>query len=174
MIDAGILTDDDPVELMDGMLVAKLPKSPSHRLTTQLAREAMARILPDGWFVDAQEPVTLADSEPEPDGLVVRGDRRAYVERHPGAEDLALVIEVADATLHRDRTLKQRLYAAAATAIYWIINLPDAQIEVYSDPSGPAAMPRYRQRQDYRDADKIPLVIDGQPAGRITVRELLP
>ncbi len=86
-----------------------MPKNPARRLTTQLVREAVTRILPPGWYVDAQEPITLPDSEPEPDVVLVRGERRHYVDRHPGPEDVALVIEVADATVQRDRTLKQRM-----------------------------------------------------------------
>src|SRR5688572_15978989 len=65
MVGAGILIDDDPVELLEGWLVTKMPKSPSHRLTTQLTREAVASILSGGWFVVSQEPITLSDSEPE-------------------------------------------------------------------------------------------------------------
>ena len=67
MIASGILTDDDPVELLEGLLVAKMPKNPRHRLSTQLTREAIARLLPIGWYVEDQEPLTILDSEPEPD-----------------------------------------------------------------------------------------------------------
>lgn len=62
--------------------------------------------MPDGWYVDAQEPITLDDSEPEPDVVVVRGNTRDYLDRHPDPQDLALVVEVADSTLERDRTAK--------------------------------------------------------------------
>jgi hypothetical protein len=71
MIRAGILTDDDPVELLEGWLVPKMPKNPPHRITTRLTREALVGILPTGWYVDTQEPITTADSEPEPDVVVV-------------------------------------------------------------------------------------------------------
>ena len=67
--------------------------------------------MPQGWYVDAQEPITTSDSEPEPDVVIVRGDTRQYLNRHPGAQDLALVVEVADTSLQRDRTSKKRLYA---------------------------------------------------------------
>jgi Uma2 family endonuclease len=174
MIRTGILTADDPVELLEGWLVTKMPKNPPHRVATRLIRKALEGVVPAGWYVDAQEPITTADSEPEPDAMVVRGDTRQYLDRHPGPRDLALVVEVADATLQRDRTSKKRLYAAAAIAVYWIVNLPERHFEVYTDPSGPAIQPDYRHRQDYGPEDAVPLVIDGREVGRLAVRELLP
>jgi Uma2 family endonuclease len=134
IIQAGILTDDDSVELLEGWLVFKMPKNPPHRVTTRLVRTALENILPAGWYVDSQEPITLSNSEPEPDIVVVRGDTRQYLDRHPGAEDIALIIEVSDTTLQRDRTVKKRIYARAGISIYWIVNLVEEQVEVYSQP----------------------------------------
>lgn len=90
MIQTGILTSDDPVELLEGWLVTKIPKTRRHSLVTQLTREALANAVPDGWFVDAQEPITTADSKPEPDVMIVRGKRRDYVEGHPAHPTLRL------------------------------------------------------------------------------------
>jgi Uma2 family endonuclease len=174
MIRAGILTDDDPVELLEGWLVAKMPKNPTHRAATRLARQALERLIPGGWYVDSQEPITLEDSEPEPDVTVVRGERRHYLDRHPGPQEVALVVEVADASLPRDRTFKKRLYAAAGIPVYWIVNLPDSQIEVYTDSTGPAEQPDYRRGQDYDRSGAIPVVIEGKEVGRVAVRDLLP
>src|SRR5437899_3211819 len=92
MIRADILTEDDPVELLEGWLVVKMPKNPPHRLSTGLTRTALERVVPAGWYVDTQEPITLEDSEPEPDVAVVRGDRRQYADHHPGPQDLALSV----------------------------------------------------------------------------------
>jgi Uma2 family endonuclease len=170
MIDAGILTDDDPVELLEGILVTKMPKKPPHSLVTQLTRDALARLILLGWCINVQEPITLADSEPEPDVVVVRGERRQYADHHPGAQDTALVIEVSDTTLSRDRGLKKRMYAAASIPTYWVINLVERQIEVYTEPSGSD----YFQRQDYGLAAEVPVVIEGQEIGRLAVREILP
>lgn len=83
MIQTGILTEDDPVELLEGWLIPRMPKNPPHCLSTELAREAIAKLLPSGFFVSGQEPLTTDDSEPEPDVMVVRGARRDYVYRHP-------------------------------------------------------------------------------------------
>lgn len=173
MIDAGILTEDDPVELLKGWLVNKMPKNPKHRLVTQLTREALAKVVSDHWYVDAQEPITTADSEPEPDVVVVRGDRRHYSDRHPGPEDLALIVEVADTSLQRDRTTKKQLYAAVGIPEFWIINLLKDQLEKYTCPLPDANPPDYRQCQVYHSGDHVEFFLDGQFC-RINVRELLP
>jgi Uma2 family endonuclease len=174
MIRAGILTEDDPVELLEGWLVVKMPKNPQHRVVTQLTREALAQVIPPGWYVDAQEPITTMDSEPEPDIAVVRGERRQYLDRHPGPEDVALVVEVADSTLQRDRSSKRRLYAASGIPVYWIVNLLEGQFEVYTEPSGQGEQPDYLQHRNYGPSDIVPVVIEGREVGRLTVRELLP
>jgi len=170
MIDAGILTDDDPVELLGGYLVSKMPKKPQHRLSTRLVRDALERLLGAGWYVDSQEPITTSDSEPEPDVVVVRGDPRQYHDRHPGPQDLALVVEVSDATLQRDQTLKKAIYAQAGIAVYWIVNLPESRVEVYTGPAGSD----YRWRSEFGPEDTVPVSIDGVEVGRLAVAGLLP
>jgi Uma2 family endonuclease len=174
MIRAGILTDEDPVELLEGWLVVKMPKNSPHRAATRLTSQALERLVPAGWYVGSQDPVTFLDSEPEPDLVVVRGDRRQYADHHPSPQDLALIGEVADTTLQRDRTSKKRLYAEAGIPIYWIVNLSEKQFEICSEPSGPADQPDYRRRQDYGAADTVPVVVDGREIGRVAVADLLP
>ena len=174
IIQAGILTDDDSVELLEGWLVFKMPKNPPHRVTTRLVRTALENILPRGWYVDSQEPITLSNSEPEPDIVVVRGDTRQYLDRHPGAEDIALIIEVSDTTLQRDRTVKKRIYARAGIAIYWIVNLVEEQVEVYSQPLVEVEQPDYSQRLDFGRSAVIPIIIEGIEIGAIAVNSLLP
>jgi Uma2 family endonuclease len=174
MIRANILTEDDPVELLEGWLVTKMPKNPRHSVVTQLVRDALAQILSSGWYVNAQEPITTANSEPEPDVAVVRGNRRQYFACHPGPQDVALIVEVADSSLQRDRSLKKRLYAGAGIPVYWIVNLLDGQIEVYTDPSGPAEQPDYRQQRNYNPADLVPVVIEAREVGHLSVQDLLP
>jgi Uma2 family endonuclease len=172
MIRAGIFIDDDPVELLDGWLVPKMPKNPAHRVLTRKLRKAFEGCVPQGYYVDSQEPVTLATSEPEPDVVVVRGSDGQYTDRHPGPSDLALVVEIADTTLSRDRGPKKQVYAAAGISVYWIVNLVESQVEVYTDPTGPCAQPDYRQRPNYGRSDDLPVLMDGHEVGRITVRDL--
>jgi len=123
MIRAGILTPDDPVEMLAGWLVYKMPKNPPHRIATKLALQALEAVVPAGCYVDSQEPITLDDSEPEPDVMVVRGDTRQYRERHPGVDDVVLIVEIADTTIERDRGVKKAVYARAGIPVYWIVNL---------------------------------------------------
>jgi len=174
MIRLGILTEDDPVELLEGWIIHKMPKNPPHRAATKLTRNALEEIVPEGWYVDAQEPITLLDSEPEPDVVVVRGNTRDYLDRHPGSQDLALVVEIADSTLERDRSSKKRLYARAGIPVYWIVNLPEQKLEVYTEPIDLSQEPTYQQRQDYSLSDEVSVAIEGREVGRLTVQDLLP
>lgn len=174
MIRTGILTSDDPVELLEGWLVFKMPKNPPHRVVTYLLRRLLERLLPEGWYVDSQEPITTIDSEPEPDIAVVRGTALEYFDRHPGPQEVALVIEVADATLARDRLIKKRIYARAGIPIYWVVNLVKQQVEVYTQPTLTGKQPDYYQRTIYRTTDSIPVLLDGVEIGQIPVREILP
>jgi hypothetical protein len=73
MIQAGIFTEDDPVELLEGWITPKMPRNPPHDGTLDRAEDALAGCLPAGWRVRRQKALTLADSEPEPDIVVCRG-----------------------------------------------------------------------------------------------------
>ncbi|HEX5083086.1 MAG TPA: Uma2 family endonuclease, partial [Blastocatellia bacterium] len=97
-----------------------------------------------------------------------------YVEHHPGPNDVPLVIEVSDSTLRRDRGLKKRIYARAGIQVYWIINLLENCIEVYTEPTGNVEEPDYQRRQGYSPDDEMPVVIEGKEIGRLAARELLP
>lgn len=174
MICLGIFTSDDPVELLEGWIIQKMPKNPPHRAATKLTRNALEEIVPGGWYVDTHRTITLDDSEPEPDVVIVRGNTLDYLDRHPGVQDLALVVEIADSTLERDRTFKKRLYARAGIPVYWIVNLVEKQIEVYTKPINLPEEPTYQQRKDYSILDEIAVVIEGQEVGRLTVQDLFP
>jgi Uma2 family endonuclease len=174
MLQAGILKDGDPIELLEGWLVEKMTEHPPHSLATELVHEQLNGVISAKWHVRGAHPVTTEDSEPEPDATVVRGKRRDYKNRHPAPKDIGLMVEVADSSLELDRGIKQRIYARARIPVYWIINLIDDQVEVYTDPTGPSARPRYRKCKIFGRADEVPVVLDGQEVGRIAVRELLP
>jgi Uma2 family endonuclease len=174
MAEAGILAEGDRVELLEGWIVRQMVRNSRHDGTVGLVQEALRARLPEGWWVRVQSAITTGDSEPEPDLVVLRGPVRAYVGRHPGPQDLALVIEVADSSIDYDRGLKARIYARAGVPIYWVVNLVDGQVEVYGDPTGPGAGPAYRAQQVVKADGVLPLVIEGREVGRIPARELLP
>jgi Uma2 family endonuclease len=171
---AGVFTDDDPIELLEGWLVEKMPKNPPHSVATGLAADELTGLLPVGWHLITQEPITLPDSEPEPDIGVVRGKRRDYVARHPGPKDVGLIVEIADTTLDRDRGVKKRIYARARIPHYWIVNLVERRLEVHTDPTGPVKKPDYRQSKVFGLKESAILILDGEEIGVVKVRDLVP
>src|ERR1051326_2793140 len=144
MIAAGILHDGDPIELIDGIMVRKdrsirggdpMTHYPAHAVgVSRLARQW--RLAENyGYYLRVQLPVTLSDRrEPEPDLALVRGSEADYQNRHPGPGDIIAIGEVADSSLSFDRTTKQRLYASAGIATYWILNLVDNRLEALEEP----------------------------------------
>src|SRR5437763_2297749 len=153
MIETGILTAEDKVELLENYVVLKMPRNPPHDSTIQRMLGKLFPRCPQGWGLRVQLAVTLSDSQPEPDFAFVRGSAEDYEIHYPGANDVGLVIEVADSSLLRDQRDKTRIYARGGIVCYWIINLVDRRIEVYTQPSGPTAVPAYGAFQIYQPGD---------------------
>jgi Uma2 family endonuclease len=174
MIAMGILREGDPYELLEGWIVPKRTRNLPHDVALALTDQAIGSRLTDRWHRRGPSAVTTSESEPEPDVAAVRGSPRDYRHAHPGPPDMALVVEVAGTSLPEDRTVKGRIYARAAAPAYWIVNVADMQVEVYTDPTGPDPVPVYRQRQDYLPGDLVPFVLDGVERGPIPVQDLLP
>ena len=168
----GVIDEDDPVELLDGLLVVREPQSSRHAATNLLVREALQRAFRRGYHVRDHSPVALdAMSEPEPDLAVVAGRPRDYLRDHPARP--VLVVEIARTSLARDRVRKGALYARAGLGEYWIVNLRDEVLEVYRDPvrDAPARF-RYRTVRILRRGTSVtPLTA---PSARIRVAALLP
>lgn len=173
LIELGILTEDDNLELLEGYLVHKMSRNPPHDAAIQKGTKKWLRLLPPGWDLRVQSAITLTESEPEPDFAVVRGDETAYMARHPAAADVGLVVEVSDSTLPGDRDDKGRIYASAGIPCYWIVNINDRHIEVYTSPSGPIADPKFAHRVDHRAGDDVTLLLGGATVV-IAVQDLLP
>lgn len=173
LIDIGMITEDDNLELLEGYLVLKMGKNPPHECGIDLANDVFSGLKPKGWIVRIQEAITLDDSEPEPDLLLARGTPRTYAKRHPRPADIGLVVEVADSSLPSDRADKTRIYGRAGIACYWIINVQDGQVEVYTSPSG-ATTPGYARRQVYLPGDVVPFSLDGVLIADIAAHDLLP
>ena len=174
MIGACVFGDDERFELLEGWVTYAMTRKPPHDATVDLVAEIIRRRLPQGWRVRTQSAITTEDSEPEPDLAVVRGEARDYLKRHPGPADIALVIEVSEATLARDRQVKGRIYARAGIPCYWIVNLEEGWLEAYSEPSGTSHEPCYRRRQDFGREDAVPVPLPGAAGQTIPVRDLLP
>ncbi len=174
MISAGILLDGEPVELLEGWMIKKMSHGTPHDAILQALYKRLLRLAPDGWDVRGQSAITLPDddSEPEPDFAVVRGDESTYRNRHPGPADIGIVVEVAHSSLRVDRVGKARIYARAGIAVYWVVNVAEKVIEVYTNPSGPTDAPAYAKRDDYAVGTTVPVVLDGNAVGAITVAEV--
>ena len=174
LIDHGFLDEDDPIELLDGLLLVKEPQRSPHRTAVLLVARALERAFGEGWFVQTQSPITLDDrSEPEPDVCVVRGSPRDYVDAHP--RHPALIVEVAQSGLRIARGRKARGYARARITDYWIVNLADRVLEVHREPARPGpARPRWGYASIdtlAADATVTPLAA---PSATIRVADLLP
>ncbi len=176
MVSSGVFTKRDRVELIEGYLVAKMAQDPPHSVAAELCRARLDRMLPPGWHLRSERPIRIPAraSLPEPDLLVARGEIRDFSARHPEPADVGLIIEVADSSLDDDRNLMARVYGGGGVSLYWIINLVEEQVEVYSGPSGPSEPIGYRHCDVYTRGQEIPLVIAGAEVGRIPVADLLP
>ena len=136
MIEAEVFGKYDRVQLLEGRIVDKMTHKPRHDASVDLTQTAIAPLLQPDWRVRCQSAITTAESEPEPDIAVVRGPARRYSQRHPRPRDIGLIVEIGDATLRDDRTIQYRIYARARIPVYWIVNLVDEKVEVYSKPKG--------------------------------------
>jgi Uma2 family endonuclease len=173
MVRDGTLTDEDHVELLEGVVYDKMPHNAPHDHAISQLQLALILMFRGSLIVRTQSSVTFPSSVPEPDIALLSGPAEQYAQVRPTAADLLLVVEVADSTLARDRGLKQRVYARSRVPVYWIVNLTDGVVEVYTDPRG-GRTPAYRTRTDYHPGDAIPVVIGRKTVGTIAVSELLP
>ncbi len=152
MGEAGILDEDDRVELIEGEIVEMPPIGSPHGGTVKSLTNTLARLVGDRAIVSVQDPVVLSDlSEPQPDIVLLRPREDFYRDSHPRPEDVLLLIEVADATAAYDRSVKLRLYARAGIPEYWIVDLGRALIEVNRAPRGDA----YGVRREAAPGDRL-------------------
>jgi len=165
----GVL-DDPQVELINGFMVRKMTKGPDHNSTLEIIEQLIRDMLPKGWYVRDEKPIRLPTyDEPEPDLAIARGKPSDYRRRHPGPDDVAMVVEVSASSLRLDRGDKLRAYGRAGIAQYWIVNLVDRRIEAYRDP-GPDG---YGASTTYDRSSEAPVLIDGVELGRIAVGGVL-
>jgi len=174
LIALGVLEEETRVELVEGWIVPQEKRTPLNAVGVTLAAKAIDRLLPPGWHWRVRGSITTKDSEPTPAVAVVRGTPRLYRQRHPGPADVALVIDVADASLEAARLVMTRVYARAAIPAYWIVNLVDQRIEVFTNPINGRREAQYLSRLDVRAPESAPLVLDAQNVGAIAAAELLP
>jgi hypothetical protein len=174
----GLLTPRDKVVLLDGLLVKKMTRGAPHVTAAQRIVNTLNGLALVGWFVRKGEPITLPgrsgrrDSEPEPDVVLARGHFEDYPARHPGPDEVALVVEVAASSLRKDRK-NITVYARAGIPVTWLVNMPNDTIEVHTSPTGPADPAKYNAMKVYGLDDHVPVVIEGHEVGQIAVRDIL-
>jgi Uma2 family endonuclease len=164
---------DERIELLEGLLVERPRPTPPHAATICALNDLFQAILPEEWGVRCRLSLELADSQPEPDMTVVLGGGRKYMVRHPTPADTALVVEVSDDVLQRERRERARMYARSGVPVYWIVNLVDRRVEVLTDPSGPTAVPAYATAAAYAPGADVPLALPGAPPAVVPAAELL-
>ena len=134
LIDSGVFKERDRFTLINGLLVVQVPPKRPHMIACDKVGHMLERTIPGGWHVMPDGPVRLPPgSEPQPDFAVVRGkpeDYPVHLRRRPS---LSLVVEVSFATLDDDRNMAA-VYGAALIPVYWIVNLVDRQVEVFTCP----------------------------------------
>jgi Uma2 family endonuclease len=167
MVEAGILTEDDHVELIEGRINVMSPIGSRHaacvkRLNTSLSQQVAGNAL-----VSVQDPIELDDhSEPEPDVALLRLRNDFYALRHPTTADIFLVVEVADTSEGYDREEKIPLYARSGIPEVWLVSLPKQRVEVYTEPVGDI----YRQVRYALGGDV--LILHQLPEVRIAVDDI--
>lgn len=145
MTQTGALVEGSPIELLDGVLVWKDRRDREGSIMVVGIRhtntlERLYRLLDrategHGCFARSQQPIRLSNlSMPEPDVMIVRGDRDDFPDRHPNAAEMVLVVEIADSSLKQDQNDKLKKYAAAGIVEYWVVNLVEDTIEIYRQP----------------------------------------
>jgi Uma2 family endonuclease len=158
ILEAGILGDDERVELLEGVIVVMTPQNPPHASAIQRLNKWLARQLDDSFALLPQLPVTLGShSEPVPDLAVVKAQE---ITRESLPKTALLVIEVADTSLRKDRGFKAALYARFGIPEYWIVNVQEATVEVHRDPD--PGRGRYRTLLTMgKDATLVPVTVPG-------------
>ena len=133
MIEAGILADRR-CELIGGEIIEMAPEGPRHRFINETIADYLRQQLGALALVSEAHPITLSDSEPEPDIAVVQPPRSRYRERHPVPTDIYWLIEIADTTLTKDTGEKLKVYATAGITEYWVIDVQRSHLKVFRQP----------------------------------------
>ena len=154
MLAAGILRDRR-VELLGGEIVEMSPETPLHYVTAKRDAKYLETLLAGKAEVRFNGPITLPDSEPEPDIAIVRLPDTAYLDRHPGPEDIFWIIEVANTSLKKDLDLKAAIYAAAGILEYWVLDLANQRVTVFRQPQAG----QYLEKQIVREGSLTPVAI---------------
>ncbi len=170
MLADGTIADDERVELIEGLLVGRPRRSRGEIAAGNKGLRVLWRMIPPGWHVAKGVPILTSDwSRPEPDLAVIRGVVEDDDARAITADDTALVVEIAGTNLASDRSDMARVYAIAGIPVYWIVNLAEGQVEIFSQPGRDA----YQACDVLGRGQDVPVVVAGIEVGWIAVSDLL-
>jgi Uma2 family endonuclease len=170
MVEADVV-GKDRLELIEGLLVAHMPRSRQHIAAGNVGLRILSRVVPPGWHIIKRDPIAISDmSKLEPDLAVIRGDIEDYDGTDVTAADAAVVVEIGDLSDYWIQQGLRPIYAASGMPVYWIINLVDRQLEVYSEPEGR----EYRRSQVFSLEQYVPVIIAGVEVGRVRVADFMP
>lgn len=172
LIDSGGIATNNRMELLHGLLVYKMPQNFPHSTSSGRLEIRVIRLLDGEWVIRVGKPISFPEnaSELEPDIAVVHAPESRYDGRQPQPADVEWIVEVSHSTLDYDRGDKLATYAAAGIPVYWVVNLIDKQIEVYTKPKGQ----KYAKRTDYKPGDAVPVTVAGKKRGTIAVSDVMP
>ena len=152
--EANIFPPESRLELINGEILEMAPIGFNHAGHLKHINKLFTKLVPDNIIISVQDPLQLGDlSEPEPDFMLLKPNDDFYSSRHPNANDVLLLIEVADTSLIFDQNQKLRLYALHGIPEYWLLNLNDSCLEVYRKPNGEV----YAEKTTLRAGDTITL-----------------
>lgn len=161
MAKAGIIQEDERVELIEGEIVKMSPIGKQHAGIVNRLTALLHALLATQAVIAVQNPILLSDdSEPQPDIAVLRFRDDYYASKLPTPDDVLLLIEVADTSVADDHERKLPLYARSAISQVWLVNLPEGRIEVHSNPFAG----EYRGVRHWFRGESLPLPIGSATA----------
>jgi Uma2 family endonuclease len=169
MIESGVFDKDEHIELLNGVIVEKMPKGTKYSAATDRIARVFYRHFGDSVFIRNQNPIWLDEfSEPEPDIVIAVPKADEYEDSHPVPEEIFLVMEVSDSTLGYDRNTKGEAYSQAGIRQYLLLNVQEKTIEDYSEPSADG----FQSKKTYRAGQNFSLV--SFPEKSFAVSDFLP
>ena len=155
MIEAGIYTENDHIELLNGEIIETMPKGPKHAAINNKTSRFLIKLLDEKALIRTQDPIVLDNfSEPEPDIVLAKWRDDEYIENHPTPADILLIMEISDTTLIYDREDKARAYSQNGIEQYLLLNLQNETIQDFREPSEEG----YQSKCTLRKGDSFNLV----------------
>lgn len=165
IIESGVL-DGKSVELLEGEIVTVSPESPIHSSKIDTIAEYLRKVLQKIAKIREAHPITLDNSEPEPDIAIVRFNDNNYSQRHPYSQDIYWIVEISNRTLTKDLEEKSVTYARNSIREYWVIDLVNNKLWLFTNPQKDG----YQNRQEITEGIINPIAF---PEIRIEVAKLL-